>query len=55
MQYSIDNEVVLIGKIMPEIRHFSINKQRACGLKMKINEKYLSNTIPIIFIKSNEE
>ena len=52
---SLDNEVVLFGKIMPGIQHLNINNQKACRLKMKISDNYLSNTIPIIFINPNEE
>ena len=52
---TIDNEVVLIGKIIPGIQHLSINNQKACRLKMKINDIYSSNTIPIIFINPDEE
>ena len=55
MESTSDNEVVLIGKIMSGIKHISINKHRACRLKMKINDKYLSNSIPIFFINPNEE
>ena len=55
MQSIIDNEVVLIGKIISGIRHFSVKNKKACELKIKIDEKYLSNTIPIVFIDPNEE
>ena len=55
MTNTLDNEFVLIGKIMPGIQHLSINKQNACRLKIKIDDKYLSNTIPLIFINPNEE
>ena len=55
MQNISDNEVILIGKIMSGIQHLSVNKHKACRLKMKIDDKYLSNTIPIIFFNPNEE
>ncbi len=41
MQSILDNEVVLIGKIVSGIRHFSVKNQKACELKIKIDEKYL--------------
>lgn len=55
MTNNIDNEIVLIGKIMPGIQHISVNNQKACRLKIKIDDKYLSNTIPLIFMNPNEE
>ena len=55
MTNTIDNELVLIGKIMPGIQHLAVNNKKACSLKMKIDDKYSSNTIPIIFINPNEE
>lgn len=50
-----DNEIVLKGKIMPGIQQILLKKKKACRLKMKIDDKYLSNTIPIIFLEPNEE
>ena len=55
MTNTIDNEIVLIGKIIPGIQHLAVNNQKACRLRMKIDDKYSSNTIPIIFINPNEE
>lgn len=55
MTNTTDNEVVLIGKIMSGIQHLSFKNQKACRLKMKIDDKYLSNTIPIIFLNPDEE
>lgn len=51
----LDNEVVLIGKVMSRIQHLSVNKQKACRIKLKIDDKYLSDTIPLIFMNPNEE
>ncbi len=55
MTNTLDNEVVLIGKVMPGIQHIKVNNQKACRLKIKIDDKYLSNTIPVIFINPNVE
>ena len=55
MTNNLDNEVVLAGKIMTGIQHILINNQKACRLNLKIDDQYLSNTIPLIFINPNEE
>lgn len=54
MKNSTDNEVVLIGKVIPGIQHIAYNRKKACQLKIKIDDKYLSNTIPIIFLNPDE-
>ena len=47
MKNTTDNEAVLIGKVIPGIQHIAYNRKNACLLKIKIDDKYLSNTIPI--------
>ena len=47
MKNMADNEAVLIGKVIPGIQHIAYNRKNACLLKIKIDDKYLSNTIPI--------
>ena len=54
MKNMTDNEVVLIGKVIPGIQHIAYNRKNACQLKIKIDDKYLSNTIPIIFLNPDE-
>ena len=54
MKNMTDNEVVLIGKVIPGIQHIAYNRKNACLLKIKIDDKYLSNTIPIIFLNPDE-
>ena len=54
MKNTTDNEVVLIGKVMPRIQYIAYNRKNACQLKIKIDDKYLSNTIPIIFLNPDE-
>ena len=48
MENLSDNEVVLVGKVIPRIQHIVYNQKNACLLKIKIDDKYISNTIPII-------
>ncbi len=55
MEQIADNEIVLVGKLMPSIQHISFKNQKAYRLKIKIDDKYLSNTIPIIVINPNED
>jgi len=54
MENLYDNEVVLVGNVMPGIQHITYNRKNACLLKIKIDNKYLSNTIPIIFLNPDE-
>ena len=54
MKNTTDNEVVLIGKVMPRIQHITYNRKKAYLLKIKIDDRYLSNTVPIIFLNPNE-
>ena len=55
MKNTTDNEVILIGKLMSGKQQISFKNQKAYRLKMKIDDKYLSNTIPIIVLNPNEE
>ena len=55
MNNTSNNEVVLIGEMISGIHHIQSNNQKACKIRIKVNDNNSTNVIPIIFINPDEK
>ena len=55
MENTLNNEVVLIGKMVSGIHHIQFHNQKACKVRIQVNENDSTNKISIIFIKPDEK
>lgn len=55
MNNTSNNEVVLIGEMISGIHHIQSNNQKACKIRIKVNDNDSTNVIPVIFINPDEK